>query len=190
MKQRSHDLAARLEAGSAALAQYAASLNEAEWQLKIPHDGRTVGVIVHHVASMYPLEVQLAQALAGGNPIEGVSWDDVHTLNARHAKEHAGVEKATALSVLKAASQAAAIAVRALTNEHLDQAAPVSLNANAPLTCQFFVEDHALRHSYHHLAKIRATVEAARDMARRAGTGESPNAQARVAEVGGGGVRK
>jgi hypothetical protein len=36
----------------------------------------------------------------------------------------------------------------------------VSLNADAPLTCQFFIEDHALRHSYHHLARIRATLEA------------------------------
>jgi len=23
------------------------------------------------------------------------------------------------------------------------------------LTCQFFLEDHAVRHSYHHLARIR-----------------------------------
>jgi hypothetical protein len=29
------------------------------------------------------------------------------------------------------------------------------LYGDAPLTCQFFVEDHALRHSYHHLAKLR-----------------------------------
>jgi hypothetical protein len=34
----------------------------------------------------------------------------------------------------------------------------VSFYADAPLTCQFFIEDHALRHSYHHLAKIRAAL--------------------------------
>jgi hypothetical protein len=28
---------------------------------------------------MYPLEIQLAQALAGGQPVAGVSWDDEHT---------------------------------------------------------------------------------------------------------------
>ena len=167
MQQRSHELAARLEAGAEALAQYAESLNDAEWRLAIPHDGRSVGIVVHHVANMYPIEIQLAQALAAGSAIEGVSWADVHAINAAHAKEFAGVDKATALAALRAASGAAAAAVRALTNEELDRAAPVSLNSAAPLTCQFFVEDHALRHSFHHLAAIRRTVEAARDPARR-----------------------
>lgn len=44
-------------------------------------------------------------------------------------------------------------------DEQLDSAAPVSLNADAPLTAQFVVEDHALRHSWHHLAKIKAVLE-------------------------------
>jgi hypothetical protein len=168
MQQRSHDLATRIEAGAEALARYAASLDDAEWQLRIPHDGRSVGVVVHHVANMYPLEIQLALALAGGGAIEGVTWNDVHAVNAAHATEYAGVERATALGALQAASTAAAAAVRALTDQQLDRAAPVSLNANAPLTCQFFIEDHALRHSFHHLAAIRATVEAAREAGRQA----------------------
>ena len=37
-------------------------------------------------------------------------------------------------------------------------AAPISLYGNAPLTCQFVLEDHAVRHSYHHLARIRAAL--------------------------------
>lgn len=162
MSKRSNDLARRLEAGANALVQYSALLSTAEWRLPIPHDGRTIGVVVHHVASMYPIEIQLAQTLASGRAIEGVTWDDVRDINAAHAKEHVGVDRATALAALEANSRAAAGAVRVLTDEQLDRAASVSLYADAPLTCQFFVEDHALRHSYHHLAKIRATVEAAR----------------------------
>ena len=162
MSKRSDDLASRLEAGATALTEYAASLSTAEWRLPIPHDGRSVGVVVHHVANMYPIEIQLAQTLADGKAIEGVSWDDVHAINAAHAKEHANVDKATAIAAVDSTSRTAAAAIRALTDEQLDRAAPVSLNSDAPLTCQFFVEDHALRHSYHHLAKIRATVEASR----------------------------
>jgi hypothetical protein len=45
-----------------------------------------------------------------------------------------------------------------LADEVLDRAAPVSLNGDAPLTAQFFIEDHALRHSWHHLAKIRGAL--------------------------------
>jgi len=166
--KRSHQLATRLEAGAEALRIYALTLSESEWQLEIPHDGRTVGVVIHHVASMYPLELQLAGMLAAGRAIEGVTWTEVHALNASHAMQHAGVDVATALEALKANSQAAAAAVRVLADDQLDRAAPVSLNSDAPLTCQFFVEDHALRHSYHHLASIRTVVEAARADARHA----------------------
>jgi hypothetical protein len=164
--KRSHELALRLEAGAEALRAYAETLNASEWSLEVPRDGRTVGVVIHHVASMYPLEMHLAGLLAAGKAIEGVTWDDVHALNASHASQHAGVGVADALEILSSNSRAAAASVRALTDAELDSAAPVSLNADAPLTCQFFVEDHALRHSYHHLAKIRGAVDTARAGAR------------------------
>ena len=158
---RSNALAERLEQGARNLETVASVLTETEWQLRIPGDGRTIGVVVHHVASMYPLEIQLAQTLAAGNPITGVTSDVVNDINARHARENAGVTKREALDLLRRNSTAAAAAIRALGDEELDRAADVSLNADAPLTCQFLLEDHAVRHSYHHLAKIRAALAAA-----------------------------
>jgi hypothetical protein len=158
MEKRSEALAVRLEAGAAALASFAATLTEAEWQTRLPKDGRKVGVVVHHVASVYPIEIQLAQALAGGNAITGVTWDVVKTMNHDHSEKHDGVTREAALDLLATNSAAAAKAIRALSNEELDRAAPVSLNSDAPLTCQFMLEDHAVRHSYHHLAKIRAAL--------------------------------
>src|SRR5262249_31300678 len=125
----------------------------------IPGDGRKVGVVVHHVANMYPIEMQFASMLAQGQPIAGVTWDAVHEINAAHAKDHDGVTKQEALDLLRRNSAAAADAIRALTDAQLDAAAPISLNADAPLTCQFFIEDHPVRHSYHHLAKIRSTLQ-------------------------------
>lgn len=158
MSNRSEALAARLEAGAAALAAFAATLSEAEWQTRIPHDGRKVGVVVHHVASVYPIEIHLAQVLASGKPVTGVTWDAVDTMNRDHAKEKDGVTKEATLALLASNSAAAAAAIRALSGAELDRAAPVSLNSDAPLTCQFILEDHAVRHSYHHLARIRAAL--------------------------------
>jgi hypothetical protein len=158
MSNRSNVLAERLEQGADALASFARALTDAQWQLRVPHDERKFGVLVHHVASMYPLEVSLAQALAAGQPITGVTWDAVHQLNAKHAIDNDGIDKEGALELLRVNSAAAAAAVRALSDEELDRAATVSLNDDAPLTCQFFVEDHALRHSYHHLAAMRAAL--------------------------------
>jgi len=155
---RSEALAARLEAGATALAEFAATLSEAEWQTRLPNDGRKIGVVVHHVASVYPVEIQLASALAGGKPIAGVTWDAIAGMNRDHARENDNVDKAAALNLLATNSAAAAGAIRAFRNEDLDGAATVSLNSDAPLTCQFMLEDHAVRHSYHHLARIRAAL--------------------------------
>ena len=158
MNHRAQALADRIEQGADALAAFVRTINDTEWQIPVPKDGRTVGVIVHHVANMYPLEIELAQTLASGKPIAGVTWDAVDQLNAEHARQHAAVKKAEALDLLQRNSRAAAAAVRTMSDESLDRAAPISLNADAPLTCQFFVEDHALRHSFHHLGKIRAAL--------------------------------
>ena len=148
-------LADRLEQGARALASFAAGLTEAQWQTRVPKDGRTVGVIVHHVASVYPIEIQLAQTMAGGQPVTGVVWDVIHKMNAGHATENAAVTKDAALDLLQRNSAAAAAAIRALTDEQLARAVTVSLYEDAPLTCQFMLEDHAVRHSYHHLTRIR-----------------------------------
>jgi hypothetical protein len=59
---------------------------------------------------------------------------------------------------LRRNSRAAAAAVRGFTDAELDQAAPFSLSFGAPVTAQFVIEDHALRHSWHHLARIRKAV--------------------------------
>lgn len=156
---RAEALAARLERGAQDLASLASGLGAAEWETPIPGDGRTVGVVVHHVGSMYPLEIELAQVLASGEAVVGVSWADVHAVNARHAEEHRNVTREEALDLLERNSAAAAAAIRALSDEELDRAAPLSLNADAPLTCQFMLEDHAVRHSYHHLARIREALK-------------------------------
>ena len=158
MNNRSEALAARLEAGAAALGDFAATLSEAQWQTRLPKDGRKVGVVVHHVASVYPVEIHLATLLAAGQPVTEVTWDAIAVMNSRHASENDGVTKEAALALLATNSAAAATAIRGFSDAQLDGAATVSLNSDAPLTCQFMLEDHAVRHSYHHLAGIKAAL--------------------------------
>jgi hypothetical protein len=158
VSRRADALAKRLEQGARELEAFAQSLSDVEWQIKVPKDGRTVGVMVHHVASVYPLEIQIAQSVAGGKAVTGVTWDDVAKMNAEHAQKHASIGQREALELLRQNSKAAAEAVRAFSDEQLDAAAAVSLNSDAPLTAQFVIEDHALRHSFHHLARIRGAV--------------------------------
>ena len=155
MSRRAGALATRLEQGADALIAFASTLTREEWQARLPGDGRKVGVVVHHVASVYPLEIQLAMTLAAGQPVVGVTMDDIHAANARHAREHDAVTSEATLELLRRNSMAAAAAIRTLSDEQLERGAPASLYADAPITCQFMLEDHAVRHSYHHLARLR-----------------------------------
>lgn len=159
MSKRSYELARRLEQGALALEAFASSLTEFEWQCRLPHDGRKIGVVVHHVASVYPIEIELAQTVAKGLTVEGLTMEVISKMNTDHAKKFEGVTKEQAIQLLKENSTAAATAIRALSDAELDQAVPVSLYADAVLTCQFVLEDHAVRHSFHHLGRIRAALQ-------------------------------
>src|SRR5262245_24033779 len=156
MSRRAELLAGRIEDGAAGLAAFAEGLSAAEWETPTSStDERTVGQIVNHVALLYPIEVDLARAIAGGNAVTDVTWEVVAEMNARHARENAKVTKAEALELLRKNSRQAADRVRAFSDEELDRAAPFSLSSEAPVTSQFVIEDHALRHPWHHLARIR-----------------------------------
>lgn len=163
MSKRTEALADRLEEGARALADFADEMSDTEWHMPVLPDGRKAGVIVHHVASMYPIEIELAQQLAAGDAVVGVTSGDVDAINAAHAKEHDAVTRNETLALLERNSRDAAAAIRSMTDAQLDTAAPLSLNDDVVLTTQFMLEDHAVRHSYHHLAILRRALAKARE---------------------------
>ena len=161
MSKRAEALAARIEEGANGLAAFAEGLSDADWKKTVTGSGRdtrTVGVAVHHVASVYPIEVDLARAIGSGKAVTDVTWEAVAHMNEGHAKDQANVTKAQALELLRKNSREAAAAVRGFTDEQLDRAAPFSLAFGAPVTAQFVLEDHAVRHSWHHLARIKSAL--------------------------------
>lgn len=156
MGRRAELLADRIEEGAAGLAAFAEGLSDSEWRTPVSAtDRRSVGLIVHHVAAVYPIEVDLAKAIAAGKAVTDVTWAVVADLNSRNARENDGITKADCLALLHTNSSEAAAAVRKFTDEELDRAAPFSLSYGAPVTAQFVIEDHPVRHSWHHLAGIR-----------------------------------
>jgi hypothetical protein len=158
-RRRAEALADRIEEGAALLAAFAEGLSEEEWRTPVTStDNRTIGVIVHHVASVYPIEVDVARGIAGGKDLRNVTFEVVAEMNAKHASEQAETTKAATLELLRKNSHEAAEAVRKFTDEELDQAGPFGLSFDAPVTAQYVIEDHALRHSWHHLARIRKAV--------------------------------
>jgi hypothetical protein len=108
---------------------------------------------------MYPIEMDVVSKVAGGGTVMDVTWDAVAQINAKHARDNRACSKAEALELLQKNSRAAADGVRKLTDEQLDRCAPFSLSYGAPVTAQFVIEDHPLRHPWHHLARMKAALE-------------------------------
>ncbi len=158
MSARANQLADRIVEGAALLAAAAKDFSREQWATIVPRDGRTVGVIVHHVANMYPIEMDVVRQAVAGTAITEVTWELVAEINAAHAREQAQVSKTDAVELLLRNSQAAAAEVRKLTDADLERSVPFSLSFGAPMTVQFIIEDHPLRHAWHHLARIRAAL--------------------------------
>jgi hypothetical protein len=161
MSKRAEALADRVEQGANALITFAEKLSEAEWQTVCADDERTLAVLVHHIAAAYLGEIAITRALAAGKPLAGVTWEMVNTLNEQHAKDNASVNPAEALSMFRTNSAFAANAIRELSDEQLDSTAAISLNWDAPLSAQYFIEEHPITHPYRHLASMRAALAAA-----------------------------
>jgi len=74
MSTRAQALAARVEQGAHALSDFAEQRSDAEWQTVCTDDGRTVGVLVHHVASQLIGETDVMKQMAAGKAFTGVTW--------------------------------------------------------------------------------------------------------------------
>src|ERR1043166_9054513 len=111
MSRRSEALAQRIEQGANGLATFAQGLSDAQWRTAVRPDGRTVGVIIHHVASVYPIEIHLAQEIAKGKAVESVTWGAVAEMNAKHSTDNATCNKQETIDLLRANSKVAADAV-------------------------------------------------------------------------------
>lgn len=151
-------LADNLLKGAKELAEFVKPLSDSQWKTPVLGDGRSIGVVVHHVASCYPAEIELAQIIASKKPVVDVTKSVIDDLNAKHATENTHASKAETLALLQANSEDAARAILDFTQSELETFQPVSLYGGAPVSAQFFIEDHAMRHSYHHLAKIKESL--------------------------------
>ena len=78
---RAEALASRMEQGLETLTALAATLTDAQWRTPIPKDGRLVGVVVHHVASVLPIEIELYEGAPSCGPLGTKGAGEVPILN-------------------------------------------------------------------------------------------------------------
>jgi hypothetical protein len=158
VSKRAEELARRVERGAAELIAAVEGLSKAEWFTICRDEQRSVGVLVHHVGAAYPDEAEIITALASDGGMPDLTWDIVNQGNREEASHHAGVDQAAAIALVRENVGTAATVVRGLTDEQLDRVAPTDLHWAAPLTVQYFVEQHPIAYPYMHLESIRAAL--------------------------------
>jgi uncharacterized damage-inducible protein DinB len=121
MSERARTLAHQLEQANHALIATIEGLTDAQWHAKTPGDGRSVGVVAHHVATSHKTVAGLATAIAHGQTVPPITMDMIHQGNAAHAAQHASCTKAETLALLRQNGAAAVATVRGFGDAELDR---------------------------------------------------------------------
>ncbi len=136
-----------------------AGCSDADWRQACVDDGRTVGVVTHHIATVEGTIAESFRALSAGEQASPrLSAEDIDRMNAQHAEEFATVGKAQTLDLLRANGAAVTDAIAALDDAQLEQFAGVF--GGHELRVAQVVELALLGHFHGHLADIRATLAA------------------------------
>jgi DinB superfamily len=158
MATRAEVLATRIDQGARDLIAAVQDLSDEQWQTPCGDEQRSIGVLVHHVGTMYPIEADVAKTLADNGAAPGVDWSVVHGINSDHATANATPDKKQSIDLVLDNVRKVVETVRGMTDEQLDRLAPNALAWNAPMTVQNFIENHPVAHPYIHLESIRAAL--------------------------------
>ena len=158
MGARAEQLASKFDQSCREFTGVVEKLNDAEWKKKTAGEKWSVGVVAHHVAGGCAVIAGLAQKVAKGEALPGLTMDMIHDGNAKHAKESANVTKADTLALFKTNAASASGTVRGLSDGELDRSA--TLLGGTPMTAAQVIEGILINHVNEHLGSIRATVGA------------------------------
>lgn len=155
MAERAHELAERFERINDEVIAVVEGCSNEQWATIVPEEGRTVGVVCHHVGGGYRFLTQLVQALSTGEAGPPVDMEAIHAANAQHMERYASCTKDEALALLRRNGSAAKAVVEALTDEQLDREGRLVLYGDRPVTARLVIERRLIGHPWSHLQGIR-----------------------------------
>jgi hypothetical protein len=132
-------------------------LSDADWKTVTSAEKWPVCVVAHHVAQAHEGIGRIVKAIASGQALGNMSMDDIHAMNAKHAKEQANCTKPETLALHKTNAAAAASMVRGLGDAELDRSGTV-LKEMPTMSAEQVIGGLLIKHMDEHLGSIRATV--------------------------------
>jgi DinB family protein len=154
MSARTEDLAMQFEAASNDAIAFVRSCPDSKWRAAVPNDGRSVGVLAHHLGTGDIPISQLVEVVAKGQPMPPLTREMIDQGNAQHAAQFANVSKDEALAALENNGKQAAALVRGLNDEQLDRTANVLGNQ---WTAEQVIQNILIGHIRAHLAEMQQT---------------------------------
>ena len=155
MAESARELAERFERINDEVIAVVEGCSDEQWATLVPEEGRTVGVVCHHVAERYGFQTQLVQALSTGAAGPPDDEEAVNATNAQHMERYANCTKAEASALLRQNGAVAKAVVEALTDEQLEREGRLVLYGDNPVTARVIIEGRLLRHARFHLQGIR-----------------------------------
>ena len=152
MSERARTLAHELEQANQALITTIEGLSDAQWRAKTPGDGRSVGVLAHHVASSHKSVAGLVGAIAHDQKVPTITMEMIHEGNAAHATQFANATKAETLALLRQNGAAAVASVRGLGDTELERTVTFPMGT---MTAAQVVERVLIGHANDHHGTIR-----------------------------------
>jgi DinB superfamily len=150
---RSARLAALFETAQNDFTRLVENLTDEQWRLigknhpkrmNDEDEGRSVGVIAHHVATSGDWIVNRIRLMLEGRPLPPA---DFREINAKDSAEHADVSREEVLRVLRESGPRLAATVRAIPDDQLDQsrdtpAGPMSIAQRVELVLIGHIQGH------------------------------------------------
>lgn len=143
-------LAAQLLETNLTVIEFITACPSMYWDVIPPGEVRTIGSIAFHIGRSYEDQIGGLTALLHEEPLPEL-FDDLDGHNARMAEIDFGRPKDEAIDLIQANGEAMARFVTSLSDEQLEQPAPVGPN----LTIRHIVESAVFAHPNHHLDEMR-----------------------------------
>ena len=154
--ERAVEIADDFAVANAETLAFVRSCTEEQWQLAVPGEGWTVGVVLHHVAEGHEQGLRWLGAMARGDGVADTA-EQIDRVNAAHEVRSEGVGPAETLVLLESNGAELETALRALTDEELDRCAPFGPAGGRELPTVDLAVVTA-RHAREHLAHARGAV--------------------------------
>ncbi len=129
-----------------------------QWRTLCSNEERTVGVLVHHIASTAEFVPTLISRVVESQPLPPFTQDIIDHNNARHAATYAQAGPAETLALLRQNSSAAADFIRSLSDEQLDRTSTLPVFNLPTVTAGQIFEFLLIGHTLGHLASIQTAI--------------------------------